>query len=832
VPASAIPQLGSGTRFAILLAFAAIGPGAAVACLIQLGDAVSAWAMASVLSVALGGVIADLMVWTHQWHPAGGYLVLAAPTVATAVVVLMPGWRSRGQPSTAATVSPPPPVSRQASPQVSPQVSPQASRFPPLSARPGRNPVGPGVRRPDFDATALMPRITNTGPSPRSGAGLDSTMHLPMIVEPRGPDETVMLPMLRINDATTVLPVLRDETALLRLPVPRQPPPDEVLMGAIPAADQGWNRRSVEAAIAEVALLVALVGVWLFSLSRTSTANLTDYGLLPAIHPAFFVALGLCILRFVLELGRERWRWWVLVGHTLLLVFIMHATVPILITNPEYFWTYRHIGVMNGFREYGQVTDSTDIYQQWPTFFAFAAHLIDGSGAAPLNVAAWAPVFFDLAYCLPIFAIARTLSTDKRVPYLTVFLFQAVNWVAQDYFAPQAFAYLLCLGTLLILVRWLRRTTGPNNHRTPGRIAKLWGWVGNGLAEVPYTSKNTRRVALAALYLMYAVVVASHQLSPYLIAMSAGALVVLGLIRPLRIIPILLSIAILYLVPRYGIVESYGLFDGFNFFSNAQTNSPLGGASAGRLLSGQVAQFLSLSVWGLAALTVVASRRRLGPVAAPAVLAFTPFGLLLAQSYGGEAIYRVYFFSIPWCAYLIATLVLRKRWVPRGLAAPAAAMIVLAAVLGCFQARHGHLSFNQFTPEELAASEYIYTHAEPNAEVMVVASAFPNRFTANSGSFQANRSGARELLTGNDDNELVRLKLTADDLPTINATFDADRPTYLIFGPAMAKYLHYFGYAPDGLIDTLHKTISSSPNWGVYYRNGDVTIYKYFPSPP
>jgi hypothetical protein len=811
VPAAAVPPLGVPARFAILLAFVCFAPGAAFVCLIRLGDRVSSWAMAFILSVALAGGMADVMLWAGLWHPIGGYAALAVPTVVTSVVALLPSWR-RGVGS---------------------------------SATAGRAEPGPEVRS---DATTLLPRIGGSDSGSAAAAGgmapsLDSTVLLPKIADSPAPDETIMLPMTpHINDATTILPAVSDvgrtdDTVVIRLPQARRPPPDEVLMGQVAAsaveqdgADAEVRRwTGLRPLLVEAGIIAAILGIWLFSVSRTSTAAVGEYGLLSVLNPLFYVALVLCVVRFIVELARHRWRGWVLVSHIVLLVVIIHATVPVLIYNPEYSWTYRHIGVMEGFREYGRITDPTDIYQLWPTFFAFVAHLVAGSGIPALRVATWAPVFFDLTYSLPLFAIVRTLSKDKRVPYLTVFLFQAVNWVAQDYFAPQAFTYTLCLGTLLIMLRWLRRTAGPNNDRTPRRVAQLWAWVGSGLAEVPYTSKAARRSAVAVLYLVFAAVVASHQLSPYLMAMNAVALVVLGLIRPLRIVVGLLAIAIAYLIPRYGNVQQYGLFSGFNFLSNAQTNSSFTAASPGRLLSGEVVQFLSLIVWGLAALAVVASWRKLGPVAAPAVLAFTPFGLLLAQSYGGEAIYRVYFFSIPWCAYLIATMVLQRRWLPRSVAVPGAVLVLVAAILGSLQARHGHLSFNQYTGDEIAASEYIYLHAEPNAEIMMAAGAFPNRFTANSGSFTTGKTGVRELLGGDDGNQLVKLKLTEADLPTINNTFEKTRPTYLVFTKAMSEYLHYFGYAPDGLIERLQTTISGSPNWRIYFQNHDVTIYKYYP---
>jgi hypothetical protein len=683
---------------------------------------------------------------------------------------------------------------------------------------PGIGPAGSG-------ATA-----SGTAPS------LHSTIRLPKIAAGQALDETIMLPIsLRINDATTVLPAVSgapgpDDTVVMKAPHARRPPPDEVLMGEVPAAeaevaDAEVGRTWLRPLLVEAGIIVAILGMWLFSVSRTSADNVGDYGLLSVMHPAYFAAVAL--LRGALHRGAR--------PETLARMDSArpdrrarrdHARdgASARVYEPEYAWTYKHVGVVEHFRAYGVVTNALDIYQRWPTLFAVVAHLVDSSGVSALRVAAWAPVFFDLAFCVPLFAIARTF-TDRRVPYLTVFLFSAANWVAQDYLAPQAFTYVLGLGSLLIMLRWLRRTTG-RHERTPPRIARLWAWVGSGLAEVPYTSKYASRAVVVVLYIVYAVVVASHQLSPYLIAMTACGLVALGLVRPLRIVPVLLSIAVLYLVPRYQIAAHYGLFN-FDIFGHATSAGPVDGTTAGRVLSAQVVQFLSLTVWALAALGVVASWRRPGPIAAPAVLAFSPFGLLLAQSYGGEAIYRVYLFSIPWCAYLIATLLLRKRWLPRGVGVPGATIVVTATVLASMQGAHGQLLFNRFTPDEVAASTFIYTHAEPGADIVLAAGNFPTRLAANYDGFSAGPNGDHGLLPG--DKELLGLALTEADLPKINSFFNKKTPSYLVFSPAMSKYLHYFGYAPDGLIERLQTTISGSPNWRICYRNQDVSIYKYFP---
>ena len=75
------------------------------------------------------------------------------------------------------------------------------------------------------------------------------------------------------------------------------------------------TRRTVKKARRGIARLAAPYwtgdqkkSAWLLSVARTSTAGVDSYGLLFVMHPAFFAALALCALGFLLELtgGRPR----------------------------------------------------------------------------------------------------------------------------------------------------------------------------------------------------------------------------------------------------------------------------------------------------------------------------------------------------------------------------------------------------------------------------------------------------------------------------------------------------------------------------------------------
>ena len=782
--------VGPAVTCLVLVAFASFGPGAALVCHVQLGSAVASWAMTLVTSLSIVALSASVMLWTHWWHPGWMLFGLCVASVASTVSCLVSVPRS---------------------------VPTDSLRMPVAGAR---NPVD-GRPRPQLAPAGTMP---NQAPPSLAGrlVGTGTAVGRAVATVPAAPRIAYPVRPSWLNSIAVISRVL--------YPVPPVPAavPVDAPEPAIPHAVRSWWTSRVPRG--QLAILIAGAGCWLAAITLSGTEHVGDYGLLAAVNPAFFLAVALCVLGFVLEVGRGARRRWLLLAHLLLLLLILHATVPLLVQEPEYAWTYKHIGVVELFRTRGRVLNPTDIYQAWPSLFAGVAQLVALSGVSTLKIAAWAPVYFDAANCLPLFAIVRTLTDDRRLPWLTVFLFSCVNWVAQDYLSPQAFTYLLCLGIALIMLRWLRRVPGPTDVR-PGWLGQLWGRLHYGLADVPYPGRRVGRTALICLYFVYAVVVISHQLSPYIVALSAGALVVLGLVRYWQIIPILLGIALLYLMPHYDIVDNYGLFDGLNvfstFFRSTQGVSAVTSAStAGRILSVQAVQLLSLGVWGTAALAVLTARGRPGPVAAPAVLAFAPFAVIFGQGYGGEAIYRVFLFSVPWCSYLIVTLLLRLRLprVPRVTRTLVAAAALTAATLAGIQGAHGQLSFDQFTPAEVRSMEYLYARVPSNATILAAAPNLPARLTATFGDFN----------DGADPPSLTTIfpalspAIGGSEMATIRAyCAQFDGPVYLVYMDSMVAYVHYFGYVPDGTLQSLRTALDTSPDWRVFHSDGDAIIYRF-----
>ena len=562
----------------------------------------------------------------------------------------------------------------------------------------------------------------------------------------------------------------------------------------------------------QIAVLVVGIAAWAFGLTRLRLPGPGSYGLLADGDVWLIVGLAAPVISLVLELRGER-RGWLMAVSLIALIVAVHATVPLLYHVPEYAWVYKHIGIASAFERYGRVTDPSNIYQQWPALFAAVAALASLGHVTIASLALWSPLAFELADALLLFAIFRLLSEDRRVAYLGVALYVGmVAWVGQDYLSPQAFSYLLWLGIAYIVLRWLR----PAVIGQTGRLARLRAPLVAGMAPAPEVSPRVRRVMVAVAVLLYFAIVAAHQLTPYIILAGIGALTLLDLVAPRYLVVLMAVVAGAYLAPHYGLIASNfgGLFSGSNPVANAS-------GSAGTHHAGPEA-FTALVVRGLAAVMWLASlavlwrrRRSLGGVLIPAVLAFSPFVVLGAQSYGGEAIYRVYLFSSPWCALLIAGALCertpRLRWTLAG------ALSLLALFAGA-QGLWGPVSYDAFTSGELTASRWVYDHAPVGSTIVLPDQNFPGLESADYNHYSLQVMPA--------DPELGAAWLNEGDLPQVRRWLAGlgQRSVYVVVSRSMDTSAAYFG-APRGY----HKLVASLPGalgGKVVYRNADATVYR------
>lgn len=201
-----------------------------------------------------------------------------------------------------------------------------------------------------------------------------------------------------------------------------------------------WSGRGV-LAWPGVPLLAALA-LWAYAMRHTDVSRLDDYGLVSALHPAFWA--GLAVLTtgfwFTVRDARRPAAW--SAAYVLGLLVMERATQAVLYPTPLYAWGWKHEAVIDhlltagGLQTADQVGDMA-VYDQWPGFFAAQAALqrLLGVDSAAMFMAWW-PLVSSLMLLLPLLLIYRTFTEDRRLIWTAVWLFYVANWVGQDYFSP------------------------------------------------------------------------------------------------------------------------------------------------------------------------------------------------------------------------------------------------------------------------------------------------------------------------------------------------------------------------------------------------------------
>ena len=406
-------------------------------------------------------------------------------------------------------------------------------------------------------------------------------------------------------------------------------------------------------------LLPASLVLWAIGVRLTDVAHLGPYGLIGALPLVFYAGLATLVVSAAMELGRpvpSRIR---MALHAVALVVILYGTAPLVYPEGRYSWLYKTIGVVQYVNAHGRLDRTIDIYQNWPGFFAFAAWFDKVAGVgSPLVYAKWAQLVAELA-ALPLLHMAYTaLSLPVRQRWMAILLYSASNWIGQDYFSPQALGTLLSLGVMAIALRWMFA----GNAAGPSR------WLGQGEqnrdVRLTYWARWRNRRALPFVLtsvLIFFVLTFSHELSPYVVVVQLGCLAVAGLVRPRWAPLVLVAVAIGYFLPRLAFVNSqFGLLSSFgDFFSNATPPSASGTGSAlpvpqSERLIQDCSAALSLGIWTVGLVGAWLRRRSRRTVLALVILAYSPAVVLALGAYGNEGVLRVYLFSLPWAAALVA----------------------------------------------------------------------------------------------------------------------------------------------------------------------------------
>jgi hypothetical protein len=244
----------------------------------------------------------------------------------------------------------------------------------------------------------------------------------------------------------------------------------------------------------------------------------------------------------------------------------------------------------------------------------------------------------------------------------------------------------------------------------------------------------------------------------------------------------------------------------------------LGTAAPGQVQISWIDRALSATVFLLAALAFV--RRRWTRRTGLPLLVLAPMPILVANSYGGEMIFRAYLFALPAAALLISALLFESRRHPR-LRVFLVAPLLLAMLGGMLFGYYGKESANYFTKEEVAATHFVTATTPPGSLIVSLTSDVPG--------LEMNYDKHPRIQLNEQDLE-VRQRLVADPIEGLDPFIDGAtvrEPAYIVLSRAQAAECYLNGSLPADTMQRMDRAMSNTWGFVRVFRNQDAVVFRY-----
>lgn len=592
------------------------------------------------------------------------------------------------------------------------------------------------------------------------------------------------------------------------------------------SARQGAATRSWTGSVAPLVPVAAALIIWAIALPAIDVGRMNDLGLISVLPPHVFVAIAVLTISAGFRLQQERIDGRVLVVHLVALVIVLYAIPPIVEETARSSVTWAHLGFAEYIARTGTTAPTLEARFNWPGFFVGAAFLGSIAGVGTLTaIAAWAPVYFNLLFLLPLGLIARAMTRDQRLVWASLWLFEITNWIGQDYFAPQALAYFLYLVIVAVVATWflVRRPRSDailDGVRGIGVVGRSLGWLYAGLTpdnpEGRTLSRRQQVAVIGLIVVLFAYISFSHQLTPFFTVAALVALLVFNRIA-LRSIPILFGVMAMawvsYMTVPFlqghvvSLIKEIGSV-GDTLTANV-TNRIAGSAEHQAVVTLRLV--FTLALWALAGIGALIRFRDGRRDLTMMLMAVAPVPLFAVQGYGGELVLRLYLFSLPFVAILVAGIVYGRRpGPPQALVSVATVALTCVIAFGFLVVRYGNERTDLMTSTEVAAVEELYRIAPPGSLLVAASTNLPWKFE---------KFEQYEYVPIGDEILIGDLGAIAEVMS--DPKYDH---SYLILTKSEGAYAEVFTGLPLGSWDRFVADATSSPVFTVIYQNQDSEI--------
>jgi hypothetical protein len=611
------------------------------------------------------------------------------------------------------------------------------------------------------------------------------------------------------------------------------------------------------------ALVLAGTALFWVPLRGVDLDAMNGYGLIGVLPVLTLAGAAVLVVAFLLSLGFSRPHRMLLTVQVLVLLFSLHTVAQSLEAYARFPTAWQHAGLI----EYIARTHTTDALLDarfsTPGFFAFIAFLMKATGQHDIEpILRWAPPVTELLYLVPYLLILRVLRATWRAKWFAAWLFVVADWVGQDYLSPQAFAYLLYLFFVAILVNWFRHhdeTTRRAGRRrsaaTAERTGPFWrihtvvfGPKDPGELPVPEVPLRERRILFLLLVALIVVGAADHQLTPFLMTAASFGLVVARRCN-LRGLPVLTGVIyaawVSFMTVAYWSSRKGELLGGLGKFwqnFNQSVGDRISQTSPETAEVQKLRILIAVVLMLLAGLGLLRRRWRGIDDRVALVLMLAPFTTLGLQNYGGELALRIYFFMLPAACLLVAYLFFpaafdapdvrspavrirlgrlragRRRHWPAVLAA---SVFGLLMTFGFLTVRYGNEAYEQVHPSDVKAFDVMLRQAKGAVGVVWYSADDPTAVGGEPVMPWSYRSWERFTRT-----PVVIDRNDPADIARILTLLKAQGPGgFFVTTRSHEEYQHLTSGLSAGYGTRLRSALAASPEIRVVFADRDAAVY-------
>ncbi len=567
--------------------------------------------------------------------------------------------------------------------------------------------------------------------------------------------------------------------------------------------------------------LIALVALALsVSLLAGARLKLDGYGLLHSLPWAYYLGLAGLPLASAIEWRRESSRPALVLAYAFAFLLLVWLTPYVLEGTPRFRTSYLSYGYVDPVARGQGLFPRLFIYHNWPLFSIGMAALQNASALSPLRLMAFFPTIIMVLYLIPLSALLL-MATDRYWPgprgrwrtlrgplgadgrwVVGLWVFVVFQWTNQDYFSPQALAFLFYLGLMVVLAHTALRRDGTFNAVSGG-----------------------------ATVIFFTLIVATHVLSGLIaLFVIAGLTLTKQLRRPTLLLLCLLVFVAWQAYPAAPFYQFYGhrllqtVFAAGDFLQTNVSGRISGSGEHLTVSRARVAVTAIVFALGLLALAAhlwpgLRERWRRPrelwhslPHEQRFALAWLISTVLVGpvSVYGGEMLIRTELFSLPPLAMIIAAAATRRR-----ILAVAAGTLIAMAPLHILT-HYGNELYDYVSPGELAGFRFIADHLAPAK----IYGGFPGGGFLKSVSLRWRNSavpGGSHVPTA------------ADFLdPNAHKWGRARGGVYVAFGRGDVAAATLF-YDKPQLIPTMQRLVAHDPQFRAVYITPDYSIYHWLP---